>query len=301
MDTSFENRIHFQGAYIVPEDEREASRLVVESPWRREYATIMVEHGVQGLTLNDTIGWPGDDISFLSSIPHLRRLDVYSRSITDLSLVYGLQSLEELGIDCRLKQPLDLTRFSCLRSFFARWTPKLKSVWECDKLTRLILLAYPSETLDLLHELANLKELGLDSRSLRTTRGIETCANIETFRPALCTKLEDLAGMETLDHLRLFDMASCKKVSDISPLDGKSSIRDVQLRDCGVIKSLKPLVSCKNLERLDFVGTTKIEDGDLSLAWELPQLRFMHFQDRRHYSHKWEEIQEMIKERAGSD
>jgi len=73
-----------------------------------------------------------------------------------------------------------------------------------------------------------------------------------------------------------------------------TKLKKIVLMDCGKLKSLTPLKNCSLLESLNFAGDTSIDDGELGSLIELPELSSMFFSDKRHYSHKQNQIQQLL-------
>jgi hypothetical protein len=91
-------------------------------------------------------------------------------------------------------------------------------------------------------------------------------------------------------QLETVELEGCKKIQDISLLGELENIKNLALTDCGEIWSLQSLSKCRFLENISFVGDTVIEDGMLAPLLDIPQLKKMWFADKKHYSHKRDQV-----------
>lgn len=84
----------------------------------------------------------------------------------------------------------------------------------------------------------------------------------------------------------------CKQLTYLSFLADNSTIKDLQVSD---VNSLEFVKSMKNLHKINFWNC---KNGDLSPLLECPSLREVSFHpERRHYSHKKDEINNLLQER----
>jgi hypothetical protein len=174
------------------------------------------------------------------------------------------------------------------------WRPKAKTVFDCSGLKLLNVVNYPAEDLQNLKNMIDLRRLQITSRKLVSLAGIESLQSLRILDLAECAKLESLTGIEKCQELQVVELENCKKVNDVSSLGELASLRDVVLTDCGKVKSLQPLAKCRLLESLTFVGDTNVEDGELTPLLEIPELKRMWFADKRHYSHKRDQVEAML-------
>jgi hypothetical protein len=116
---------------------------------------------------------------------------------------------------------------------------------------------------------------------------------------AECSKLESLSGIEKCRQLRVVELENCKKINNVSYLGELINLRDIVLTDCGKVKSLRALANCQLLENLTFAGDTNVEDGKLTPLFDIPNLKQIWFADRRHYSHKRDQIAKYFLEEKG--
>jgi len=107
--------------------------------------------------------------------------------------------------------------------------------------------------------------------------------------------LEDAHALSKLKGLERLQIEKCKKLTDLTFLAGNSTIKELQLSD---VDSLEFVKSMKNLYKINFWNC---KSGDLSPLLECPSLREVAFHpEKRHYSHKKDEINNLLQEKLQS-
>lgn len=260
--------------------------LVLTAPWSDGIRLVIEKENISVLRLSQSAGWKGDDISFVTEVPNLKGLEIYSWGIKDLTPLQSLKKLEYLGLQCEFTKAPDFSDFTSLKICKLLWRPKAKTVFACSGLSLLNIVNYPSGDLTDIENMKDLQRLQLTSKKLVSLSGIEKLVSLSTLDLAECSKLENLSGVQRCQQLETVELEGCKKVHDISLLGELKNIKNLVLTDCGKIRSLQPLASCRLLENITFVGDTIIEDGMLAPLLDIPQLKKMWFVDKKHYSHK---------------
>ncbi len=290
------NKREFDGFFLFKEDGPYGDVMVITGPWRKEFEEFMRKEKIQWLRLSD--GWTDDNIEFVTSLNNLKVLQVYKWRINDLTPMENLTDLEQISFGCSLKKSIDLSSFPRLRKCSLDWSKKVESILECKNLNHLSISKYPFENLNAISHMKSLTNLQLSSHKLKSLDGIQDLENLKVLDLYMCVKLEDLTRIGELPNIKKVEMTSCKKIHDISALGLLSSVERVRLANCGKIMSLKPLKNCKILNDLCFYEDTFVEDGDMGVLLEMPQLKRALYAERRHYSPKKEEVQEALKKRT---
>ena len=211
-----------------------------------------------------------------------------------LKRLEALNNLEYLGLQCEFTKAPDFSKFNKLKICKLQWRPKAKTVFACDSLSLLNIVNYPSEDLKDIQKMSGLRRLQLTSRKLVSLSGIESLSSLSILDLSECSKLECLSGVDMCQQVEVVEIESCKKVYDVALLGELKNLKDIVLTDCGKVKSLKPLAKCQLLESITFVGDTSVEDGELTSLLNIPTLKKMWFVDKRHYSHKREQVVEIL-------
>jgi len=117
---------------------------------------------------------------------------------------------------------------------------------------------------------------------------------LRSLRLANLRQLESLAGIEQLKNLQELEIHTCRRIHSIDEIGQLYQLRKLHLNNDGDIESLKPLANIEHLEWVTFYESTNIIDGDLSPLVRQRHLSQLAFRNRRHYSHKSEELRKLI-------
>ena len=282
--------------YICEAEDRMGRCLVMTDSWSDDVKSVIDRESISVLRLSHSVGWKGNDISFLEQLPHLRGVEIYGWDIKDITPLRFVEGLESLGLQCNFDRAPNFETFEGLRVCKLIWRPKANGIFECTGLNLLNVVNYPAEDLSAFVNLVNLRRLQITSKKLNSLEGIESIRALKILDLAECYRLESLSGIRRCEHLHTFEMHNCKRINEIGDLGKLEHLGSVVLTDCGTIESLKPLANCRLLERLIFSGDTRIDDGNLGCLLKIPTLREVWFANRRHYSHKREELADLLSE-----
>ncbi len=285
----------FDGYHLIPNDSGIGYKMVLEGAWRPQYKKAILKQNVTGLRLSHSNGWKETNILFIVDLVTLRDLEIYSWDITDASPIESLPKLEKISLECNYRKPINFATFQHLQYCFLRWRPKADSLFSLSSLKALNIVNYPYEDLIPLKNLTQLTKLQLTSNKLKGLNGVKNLELLTSLDLYKCTKLESLKGIQDTRQLTKLEVESCTKIEDLEPLSTLIKLTKASLNNCGKLQSLLPLKSCTNLTELFFIESTNIEDGNINIFKDLPILKTMWFANRRHYSHKRENVQEAIK------
>jgi hypothetical protein len=267
--------------------------LLLNGEWQSKFADVMEKEKINCLRLSYSAGWKSTDLSFLSEVPFLKGLDVYSYDVFDLSDIEKLKQLEHFSFDdMKLKIGLDFTKLPNLKSCSGSWSKKVQSLFECDNLERLSLDKYPGSDLELLSTMEKLEFLHLQSRKMTSLNGIENL-NLSNLELAYCTGLSDIYSIKKLPEMTHVEFTSCKKVFDFSSLSYLKKLKKLLIEGCGSIQSLSFLTDCSDLEELYLIDV-KIEDGDCSPIIKLGKLKKLALASKRNHSHTGAELKKKL-------
>ena len=266
-------------------------RAVVRGPWRGEFHDYLFQQPIAEIELNQGKGWRGADVSFLSSFPRLRTLELLDLSIRDIAGVHALHELRELVLLTYSGTNIRFGEFPNLEYCALEWGKRrAESLFECKGLRHLSIGHYPGIDLTELGRLGRLESLWITTSPIKRQAGIERLHVLRELHLRGLRKLESLHGIEDLASLEELVVHTCRQVRSIAPVSGLVHLRKLHLNNDGDIESLNPLMALDGLEEVGFYESTNILDGDLSPLTRLPRLRLLAFQNRRHYSHRCEEF-----------
>ncbi len=242
------------------------------------------------LRLSTSMGWQGSDVDFLGGIPLLEAVEIYARNVRDISVLEKLPRLRLIGLECELRTAVRLDQLAMLETFKSTWSDAVSSVLACSTMLRFNIVDWAFEDLLPLERFSKLRQLRLTSKKLQKLAGISRLKGLEFLDLFACPQLSDLAEIAAVSSLGRIELDGCKRLVDIAPLCELRALTHLTLDNCGAIASLSPLRNCNALESLSFLGTTDIQDGDLSVLEGLPRLKELRFKRRAHYDRTREQI-----------
>ena len=281
--------------YFIDDDENGMGRcLVLTAQWSDNIVSVIEKENISVLRLSTSAGWEGNNISFIKKIPNIRGIEIYAWDIKDLIPLEDTKNIEYLGIQCQFTKYPDFSNFKNLKKLKIFWTPKANSILSCLWLKSLNIVNYPFQNLYNIKEISGLETLKLTSRKLSSLHGIENFKDLYNLDLFECPMLESISGINNCKNIIILEFEKCKKIYDISPIGELTYLKELTISDCGKINSLHDIFNCQLLEVINFIGDTNIEDGNLEPILYLRKLKKIWFADRRHYSHKRNQIIEMI-------
>lgn len=250
----------------------------------------MWQCGLDGVGVGFTQGYTDSDLSFIRRHPTLPGLRVAGpRSDFDASLVAEAKELEFLTLSCPLAG-LDLREHRELKHFSGTWHPK--SCHEAPQLKVLILEGYKPKAKDMtaLAVGPGLERLKLVQTTVRVLEGIEAFPELRVVELIRAPQLKSVRALAALKRLQAIECLNCRKVEDWPALAGLPELVSLKLNRCGTIESIEFLEHLPQLREFRFVDTDVV-DGNLTPVLRLDGVGFM---DKKHYSHKYDEVQRII-------
>jgi hypothetical protein len=266
---------------------------VLEAPWHDSFEPLIIDNKIKYIRLSDFAGWKEDRLDFLTSIPSLHGVEIYSSKIKDLTPITKLLNLKQLALECPYKS-IDFSAFAKLEHLFLRWRPKSDSIFDLTNMLTLNMVNFPEANLNKLSKMLKLTSIKLTSQKLYSLHGIENLQELTSIDLFRCPKIETLKNIDLCKRLTSLDIESCKNILDFELIKNNKLLRRIALNNCGEIDSLKFLENLNNLEEIIFVDNTNIIDGDLSFLNSLLKLKNTRFADRIHYSVKRDFVNSQI-------
>ena len=268
------------------EEGKYGRRLIVRSSWHSELAEYIRHHQIKELELNYAKGWKGDEISFLSAVPHLEAFKIIDWKINDITPIHYLSKLKTLDVSTYCKTEIDFLGFPDLEECALQWRAKAKSLFKCKDLRTVFLNRYTGQDTANFSGLVGLQSLSLANSPVRDLDGLRTLKRLSFLSLYRLRKLESISALSDLTNLETLELNVCRAVRSIDGIVKLHRLRRLGLCDNGDIDSLAGVESLQSLESFFFYGSTNIVDGDLSPLTQLKHLSNLSFKDRKHYSHK---------------
>jgi hypothetical protein len=142
--------------------------------------------------------------------------------------------------------------------------------------------------------LENLLELEIMDSKLSTLEGIATLQKLQRLLLYNLKKLSNIDDVSYLKDLKFLYLENCKSIKSLQCLSSLTSLETLVLASMGELDSLSFLKHLTQLELFNFSGSTIIKDGNLNLLTDLPKLRLVGFQNRKHYTHKFKELLKVL-------
>lgn len=254
----------------------------------------IAEAGVRELVVEAGIGSEGS-LDFLVEVPFIERLTVPSVSIRNDGGVRSLKQLRELELQNYGVSEIDFASFPHLEKLTTVWRPGAESALDCARLRSISIRGFPGPDLTSFHRLVQLRLLDLVEGGLESTVGIEQLLQLEWLRFGALRKLRSLKGVDALSQLRELRIVRCRRISSLAELSSLQALKLLFLEDLGTVGSAKALAGLSELQQLGIIGDTNIEDGDLEPVSQLPRLEQVSMRNRRHYSHKVDAAQRLVR------
>jgi hypothetical protein len=267
---------------------RYGRRAIVTSGWSKEMIDSLLSSEIVELWLNCITECPVD-LSFLTKLQHLESFSIVGWKIPPIDPIRHLINLRSLNISTDSRVNVKLSTFPLLE-FCSLECPKGTLLFDSVSLKTLVLNRYRGKDAFPLSTLRNVETLAIFGSAIQDLRGIGSLKQLQSLRLANLRKLTSLAGIEGLAHLETLHIQSCRRIETIDEVGYLSTLRKFILDNCGPLETLKPLDMLRELEWFTFVESTNILDGDLSPLLRQKKLSKLSYQNRRHYSHRYEDF-----------
>ncbi|XAS68486.1 hypothetical protein V3C33_04025 [Micrococcaceae bacterium Sec5.7] len=261
--------------------------LVVKGIWTTACTEVLTAGHADGLVLNYALGYAEPDLDFLREWP-IKRLKILDRSVTDLSPIYRLAAtLRKLEVLTAPSATLDLSLLSGLQDLGAGWGQVRDTISDVPELKRIFVLYFDAPDLTVFKANPLLESIRMKDRpKIQSLKGFQDLTQLGELGIFRGSRLNDISGFDSTTEntvLHTLKLEACRKVTSLAPIRNLRSLKTLNIGDCGDIDSLHPLSSLQYLEELFAYGTTKVQDGDLSLLLALPRLRVVRIRPRKSY------------------
>jgi len=265
--------------------------LNVSSENLTETVAYIKQKDIRNFELNDCNGYELSDISFLNEIAEsVEGLIVIGKNIS-LKGIENYHNLKMLNITDEHSLPVNFTNFKKLERCSILWHNNISNLSACKMLRELNIkkLKLSGAGKNILYETNNIHRLTLIQSKLDNLDFIKTYMNIRSLELYYMPKIRDIDTIsycsKTLEKLVL---DNCRNIQDYDSIKSLKKIEYLMLNNNKEIESLAFIKDLQNLKHLSFVGTNVL-DGNISIC---KAINYVGFNNKRHYSHKFEEINE---------
>jgi len=255
------------------------------------------EKKVSEIVCNSSLGWVGDDLSFLQAIPTVKSFTLLSASSIDLKPLQILSHLEKLSLHAPRAKTVDFSKLELLRDCSIEWISGAETLFLLPKIQRLSIQELPKQHLPSFALMGMLDELKLFGAKIDEFSECGKLGKLKYLRLAGCRKLNSLTGLRHSEHIESLIIQGCP-IGNIDDIRFLQKLQNLVIDDCREIETLRPIEGHVALKHLVISGTTKVKDGDLDLIRFLPALKSFSARNFKHYSPSVKYLTKLIRDRS---
>lgn len=278
---------NFEGE-IVDDEDGLGNCLLLRGSWNQFAERLVSRNKVDCLRFSEDSGWKEHDVEFLNDLPpnSVSGIEIYSHRVSDVSPLARFPTLKKIGlqtIDAKGFQSSDFPNLQYLNYFWTR-NGVLDSFPSSLLLARII--KYPAADLEELPAAKGLETLLISARNISSLQGLKKFPSIRRLIVLEARKLSDISSIVCLEKLQELTLDGAAKIDDLSAISVLSDLRYLRLNNCSKIPSIEFLAGIEGIERLEIMGNTQIEDGNLSIIEGMNKLKSLQIIPKRNYSPK---------------
>jgi|LULW01.1.fsa_nt_gb hypothetical protein len=263
----------------------------VESATVEDDRKFIQDNGVNNIILNDQNKFLDEDLLALEGLP-IKKLIINPKSNGKFSYA-GLKlfgELEYLKINNTKASLIDLSENTSLKKIYIENCSKLKGVNKLKSLESLIMTKPNPDLLSptLFNNLKKLNHISIAGANLSDGFGFLSLANISSLF-LYGMKFVNFKGIGSLD-LKTLHVEKCNAADNCDVIYSSNTISELKIIDSFNVPSAKMLLQMRMLKTLVVMGKSMIQHGDLSPL--MMKLEHFSFDNKRHYSVKYEEFKE---------
>ncbi|PEZ02903.1 hypothetical protein CN326_19100 [Bacillus sp. AFS018417] len=255
-----------------------------------EYVDFINTHNFKSVYIN-SLRYEPTHINFLKDCPQIEKLSIGSSYITDFSGLYRLKNLKSLSLD-ELAVPINLAElesFTNLETLYIQWNKNITGFECCPNLRELLIWKYKpkQKNLEELASLTNLEKLTITQGNIDSLKGCGAFPKLTKLEINYLRNIEYIDEIEkNSSTLKWLEFGNCSKIKNHSYVSCLKELETLIFASCGDIQNLQFVKELLKLKHLSFVDSN-IVDGNIEPC---NGIHFVGFNDKRHYSHKFEEL-----------
>lgn len=247
------------------------------------------QNNIRNFELNYYNEYKLNDISLLYEIAEsVEGLIVIGENIS-LKGIENFHNLRMLNITDEYSFPIDFSIFTNLERCSILWHKNINNLSACKKLRELIIkkLRLSGTGRNILYETDDIEHLTLIQCRIENLDFLKTYMKLKSLELYYISTLRNIDRLSYCSRfLEKLVLDHCKNIQVYNSIKSLEQLEYLMLNDNTEIKSLAFIKGLKNLKHLSFVGTNVL-DGDISIC---KAINYVGFDNKRHYSHKFEEI-----------
>lgn len=141
----------------------------------------------------------------------------------------------------------------------------------------------------------NLKKLIIISSNIETLIGIEKYPDLESLELSYVSKILSIDNISSIKTLKLLSIFNAKRINDYSVIGMLENVEVLRICDSGDINDINFISYMHSLKSFSFSGSNIVDGNLYPILNHVPVLEFVGFNNKRHYSHSWEDICKQLK------
>jgi internalin A len=203
--------------------------------------------------------------------------------------IYNLKSLKYFAFENHDIKP-DLNNLPNIETLVFKYNNSIRNLNHLENLKDLLVIGLKTNDCSFLSGLDNLKMLRLSGGSFSNLNGIEDSRLLNRIDINYNSNIEDISIINKLSSLEILNIEKCNKLKDYNILSGNNSIKEL------FIDRLDSLTFIPSMEKLEKINFWDCRDGNINYLLESNTLKNInYYPNKKHYTHKLEEIKEKIK------
>lgn len=260
----------------------------VDSDNLKKNIEFIVSRKIENINLNPYKGYKLNNIDWVESIAHIKRLEMGACTKIDLHGLSKLPLLEELVFTAEeKKQKADLSNLKKIKTLSFGFNENIIGLENLEKLESLSVWSANASFLNEKYfekykKLSFLMLVQLKaSISLEFLKGNHLLEELEIQH---CKTEIDLTGLEKLkDNFKKLKITSSKKIKNIELISKLKNLQSLILVDAVPIENVDLIKNLPHLDTLSLYGSSAVNDGNLQ---ELKnQFKNLNIQPKKHYQY----------------
>lgn len=250
----------------------------------------------------DLSNYQEDNLDFLY---HLKKLEtlwigVNTKVIKNVEGLYSLKKLINLSLLTKGIK-IDFSEINWIEQLSFNWdSNRIKGIPDLSNLEELSINSFnsKSDNFDELPNNENITKLKLYRGNQKSFLNFPKYSKIESLETNHYSKLEKVEGIEKLSNtLKYLQIENSRKITDHDKLKKLKELKRLNLYNCGEITDLYFIQKLKELKQLNFYKTN-IKNGELMPILSHSNIEMIGFNNKKHYSHKLEQLKIELKEKV---
>jgi hypothetical protein len=268
--------------------------LMVESDRLEETIEFIKSQKIKNIAFNKYWGYKLKNIRFIEELRDIIEGIIIVTDDIDIEGINSLWKLKLILISDKFKYPVDYSVFKNLERCNVYWNDNYMSLSTCKNLSDLVISKFKltDKNKKLFLNMSNLRKLTLIQGKVENLEFLKTLENLEELEISYMSSLKDIEGLAACKKtLKKLILDHCKNISNYVVMEKLKELVFLNITDSQEIENLEFIPKLNHLEHFAFVGTSVV-NGDLRPCIGI---KYVGFDNKKHYSHKFEELNPTFK------